>query len=113
MQTQIRKKQKMKKKTWNVLFNINYVQRQVSPTSWGWRWGGCALMYCSSFRNFTFCFDWFLFYFRLLVYICVVGVFLYGVKLFVSKFVCLLIINKQTEYDNLILEQNILSKNKW
>ena len=45
----------------------------------GWRWGGCVLMYCSSFRNFTFCFYWFLFYFRLLVYICVVGVFLYGV----------------------------------
>ena len=33
MQTQIRKKQKMKKKTRNVLFNINYVQRQVAPTS--------------------------------------------------------------------------------
>jgi hypothetical protein len=45
----------------------------------GWRWGGRVLMYCSSFRNFTFCFYWFLFYFRLLVYICVVGVFLYGV----------------------------------
>jgi hypothetical protein len=45
----------------------------------GWRWGGCVLMYCSSFRNFTFCFYWFLFYFRVLVYICVIGVFLYGV----------------------------------
>jgi hypothetical protein len=33
-----------------------------------WRWG-CFWMYCSSFRNFTFCFYWFLFYFRLLVYI--------------------------------------------
>jgi hypothetical protein len=45
----------------------------------GWRWGECVVMYCSSFRNFTFCFYWFLFYFRLVVYICVDGVFLYGV----------------------------------
>ena len=47
--------------------------------SWVWlgcRWCGCVLMYCSLFRNFTFCFYWFLFYFGLLVYICVVGVFL-------------------------------------
>ena len=54
----------------------------------GWRRCGCVLMYYFSFRNFTFCFYWFLFYFRLLVYICVVGVFLY---VFVSMFVCLLI----------------------
>ena len=47
------------------------------PWVWlGWRWCGCVLMYCSIFRNFTFCFYWFLFYFGLLVYICVVGVFL-------------------------------------
>jgi hypothetical protein len=55
----------------------------------GWRWGGCVLMYCSSFRNFTFCFYWFLFYFHLLVYICVVKCFSFTV--FVSMFVCLLI----------------------
>jgi hypothetical protein len=51
--------------------------------TWVWLgWGWDVLMYCSSFRNFTFCFYWFLFYIRLLVYIhcmCVVGVFLYGV----------------------------------
>ena len=41
----------------------------------GWRWCGCVLMYCSLFLNFTFCFYWFLFCFGLLVYICVVGVF--------------------------------------
>jgi len=29
----------------------------------GWRWGGCVLMYCSSFRIFPFCFYWFLFIF--------------------------------------------------
>jgi hypothetical protein len=47
------------------------------PWVWlGWRWCGCVLMYFSLFRNFTFCFYWFLFYFGLLVYICVVGVFL-------------------------------------
>ena len=47
------------------------------PWAWlGWRWCGCVLMYCSLFRNFTFCFYSFLFYFGLLVYICVVGVFL-------------------------------------
>ena len=41
-----------------------------------WRWFGCVLMYCSLFQNFTFCFYCFLFYFGLLVYIRVVGVFL-------------------------------------
>jgi hypothetical protein len=35
----------------------------------GWRWGGCVLMYCSSFRNFTFCFYWFLFS-RACLYMC-------------------------------------------
>ena len=47
------------------------------PWVWlGWRWCGCVLMYCSLFRNFTFWFYWFWFYFGLLVYICVVDVFL-------------------------------------
>jgi hypothetical protein len=35
----------------------------------GWRLGGCVLMYCSSFRNFTFCFYWFLFS-RACLYMC-------------------------------------------
>jgi hypothetical protein len=42
------------------------------PWVWlGWRWCEYVLMHCSSFRNFTFCFYRFLFYFRLLVYIYV------------------------------------------
>ena len=37
----------------------------------GWRWDGCVLMYCSSFRNFIFCFYWFLFLFSLAcLYMC-------------------------------------------
>ena len=67
----------------NVEKNVSRLLFHVFPfLIWvwlGWRCGGCALMYCSSFRNFTFCFYWFLFYFRVLVYICVIGVFLYGV----------------------------------
>jgi hypothetical protein len=36
------------------------------PWAWlGWRWCRCVLMYCSLFRNFTFCFYRFLFYFGL------------------------------------------------
>jgi hypothetical protein len=41
--------------------------------------------------EFHFLFLFILFHFRLLVYICVVGVFLYGVKLFVSMFVSMFI----------------------
>ena len=42
------------------------------PWVWlGWRWCGCVLMYCSLFRNFTFCFYWFLLYFGLsCIYLC-------------------------------------------
>jgi hypothetical protein len=80
---------------WHLILRIINVEKNVSSLlfsfffflicaciTWvwlGWRWGGCVLIYCSSFRNFTFCFYWFLFHFRLLVYICVVVVFLYGV----------------------------------
>ena len=77
---------------WHLTLHIINIEKNVSrllfhfffflicvyiPWAWlGWRWCGCVLMYCSLFRNFTFCFYWFLFYFGLLVYICVVGVFL-------------------------------------
>jgi hypothetical protein len=42
------------------------------PWVWlGWRWCRCVLMYCSLFRNFTFCFYRFLFYFGLsCIYLC-------------------------------------------
>jgi hypothetical protein len=77
---------------WHLTLHIINVEKNVSrllfhfffflicvciPWVWlGWRWCGCVLMYCSLCWNFTFCFYWFLFYFGLLVYICVVGVFL-------------------------------------
>ena len=73
-----------------LLFHFTPLICVCIPWVWlGWRWCGCVLMYCSSFRNFTFCFYWFLFYFRLVVYICVVKCFSFTV--FVSMFVCLLI----------------------
>ena len=72
-----------------LLFHFFFLICVYIPWVWlGWRWCRCVLMYCSLFRNFTFCFYWFLFYFGLLVYMCVVGVFLY---VFISMFVCLLI----------------------
>jgi len=84
----------VEKNVWRLLFHFFFFLICVCITwVWlGWRWGGCVLMYCSSFRNFSFCFYWFLFYFRLLVYICVVGVFLYGVCFNVCLLICFVVL---------------------
>jgi hypothetical protein len=52
----------MFKRTFRVFFFIfSLICVCITWVWFGWRWGGCALMYCSSLRNFTFCF--YLFYF--------------------------------------------------
>jgi hypothetical protein len=72
---------------WHLTLHIINVEKNVSrllfhfffflicvyiPWVWlGWRWCRCVLMYCSLFRNFTFCFYRFLFYFGLsCIYLC-------------------------------------------
>jgi hypothetical protein len=63
------------------------------PWVWlGWRWCEYVLMHCSTFRNFTFCFYWFLLYFRLLIYICVLLSVFPLLCLLQCLFVCLFVL---------------------
>ena len=83
------------KRTFRVLFFFHFFFLLICvciPWVWlGWRWCGCVLMYCSLFRNFTFCFYWFLFYFGLpILYIFVLLVFSFRC-LFQCLSVCLFI----------------------
>jgi hypothetical protein len=68
------------KRTFRVFF---FISSYLCLHNLGLVGDGGVLMYCSSFRNSRFCFYWFLFYFRVIVYV------LLGFSFMV--FVCLLI----------------------
>jgi hypothetical protein len=80
----------------------------------GWRWCRCVLMYWSLFRNFTFCFYRFLFYFGLsCIYLCCccfpLGVY-FNVCLFVYLFrLYSLLVFIYCFYDQRWLEKRLFS----
>jgi hypothetical protein len=73
-----------------LLFHFFFLICVYIPWVWlGWRWCRCVLMYCSLFRNFTFCFYRFLFYFgSSCIYLCCwcfpLGVYFNVCLLFIS-----------------------------